>query len=69
MIDNQTQIAAMKGSSPDTRVLAAVSPALDRSVPIVVCIPAFRRPHHLRLTLDSLASQRTDRDYGARKRF
>jgi GT2 family glycosyltransferase len=63
VIDNQTQIAAMKGSSPDTRVLAAVSPALDRSVPIVVCIPAFRRPHHLRLTLDSLASQRTDRRF------
>jgi len=63
VIENPTQIAAMKGPSSDTRVLAAVSPALDRSVPIVVCIPAFRRPRHLRLTLESLASQRTDRRF------
>ena len=63
MIEDQTQIVVMKGSSTRKRVLAAVSPALDRSVPIVVCIPAFRRQRHLRLTLDSLASQRTGRRF------
>ena len=30
---------------------------------IVVCIPCFRRPQHLRLTLESLADQRTDRRF------
>ena len=29
----------------------------------MVCIPSFRRPQHLRLTLDSLANQRTDRRF------
>jgi GT2 family glycosyltransferase len=43
--------------------LAAVSPALDRSVATVVCIPAFRRPKHLRATLESLARQRADRPF------
>jgi GT2 family glycosyltransferase len=47
----------------DPRALAAASPALDRSVGIVVCIPSFRRPQHLRLTLESLAGQRTDRRF------
>ena len=45
------------------RAVAAISPALDGAVAIVVCIPAFRRPRHLRLTLESLASQRTDRRF------
>ena len=45
------------------RAPAAASPALDRSVGIVVCIPSFRRPQHLRLTLEMLASQRTDRRF------
>ncbi len=45
------------------RALAAVSPALDSSVATVVCIPAFRRPKHLRATLESLARQRTDRPF------
>jgi GT2 family glycosyltransferase len=45
------------------RPLAAVSPALDSSVGTVVCIPAFRRPKHLRATLASLAQQRTDRPF------
>jgi len=45
------------------RAVAAVSPALDPSVGIVVCIPSFRRPQHLRLTLESLAAQRTDRRF------
>jgi GT2 family glycosyltransferase len=45
------------------RALAAVSPALDFSVATVVCIPAFRRPKHLRATLESLVKQRTDRPF------
>ncbi|WP_291863067.1 glycosyltransferase [Bradyrhizobium sp.] len=45
------------------RALAAASPALDRSVGVVVCIPSFRRPQHLRLTLESIAGQRTDRRF------
>ena len=45
------------------RAVVAISPALDGAVAIVVCIPAFRRPRHLRLTLESLASQRTDRRF------
>ena len=43
--------------------MAATSPALDPSIEIVVCIPSFRRPQHLRLTLQSLADQRTDRRF------
>jgi glycosyltransferase involved in cell wall biosynthesis len=46
-----------------SRALAAVSPAFDSSVATVVCIPAFRRPQHLRATLESLAKQRTDRPF------
>jgi GT2 family glycosyltransferase len=45
------------------RELATVSRSLDASIPIVVCIPSFRRPRHLRLTLQSLADQRTDRRF------
>ena len=41
----------------------AISDDLDRSIGIVVCIPSFRRPQHLRLTLDSLADQHTDRRF------
>ena len=48
---------------PVPRAVAAVSPALDPSIGIVVCIPSFRRPQHLRLTLESLAGQRTDRRF------
>jgi GT2 family glycosyltransferase len=47
----------------DSRVVAAISPALDSSIRVVVCIPSFRRPQHLRLTLESLAAQRTDRRF------
>jgi GT2 family glycosyltransferase len=47
----------------DSRAVAAISPALDSSIGIVVCIPSFRRPQHLRLTLQSLAAQRTDRRF------
>jgi GT2 family glycosyltransferase len=46
-----------------TRALAATSPSLDPSIGTVVCIPCFRRPQHLRLTLESLANQRTDRRF------
>ena len=45
------------------RALAAMSPALDPSIEIVVCIPCFRRPQHLRQTLESLADQRTGRRF------
>jgi GT2 family glycosyltransferase len=50
--------------TPNTsRELAARSDRLDPSIEIVVCIPSFRRPQHLRLTLRSLASQRTGRRF------
>jgi glycosyltransferase involved in cell wall biosynthesis len=45
------------------REIAASSPVLDLSVGIVVCIPCFRRPQHLRLTLESVAAQRTRRSF------
>jgi GT2 family glycosyltransferase len=49
---------------PNTaRELVATSGPLDPSIDIVVCIPSFRRPQHLRLTLQSLASQRTGRRF------
>jgi len=47
-----------------SRALAAISPALDpSSIEIVVCIPCYRRPQHLRQTLESLANQRTGRRF------
>jgi GT2 family glycosyltransferase len=46
-----------------SRAVVAMSPSLDPSIGIVVCIPTFRRPQHLRLTLESLAGQRTDRRF------
>ena len=45
------------------RVLLAMSPSLDLTTGVVVCIPSFRRPHHLRLTLESLVRQRTRRRF------
>ena len=45
------------------RALAAMSPALDPSIGIVVCIPCFRRPNYLRRTLQSLVNQRTGRRF------
>jgi GT2 family glycosyltransferase len=50
-------------TQPTPRAVAAASPSLDPSIEIVVCIPCFRRPQHLRLTLESLAAQRTDRRF------
>src|SRR6202790_1982819 len=49
--------------SPASRAFAGASPSVGRSIQIVVCIPCFRRPRHLRLTLESLAGQRTNRDF------
>jgi GT2 family glycosyltransferase len=46
-----------------SRELVATSGPLDPGIEIVVCIPSFRRPRHLRLTLESLANQRTDRRF------
>jgi GT2 family glycosyltransferase len=46
-----------------SRELVATSGQPDPSIDIVVCIPSFRRPQHLRLTLQSLANQRTDRRF------
>src|SRR3984885_10444499 len=48
---------------PAARQLVATSRSLDASVETVVCIPCFRRPQHLRLTLDSLVAQRTERRF------
>jgi GT2 family glycosyltransferase len=45
------------------RAIAMMSPSLDPTIGIVVCIPCFRRPEHLRLTLQSLVDQRTDRRF------
>jgi GT2 family glycosyltransferase len=46
-----------------SRAIVATSSALDLSIGIVVCVPCFRRPRHLRRTLESLADQRTDRRF------
>jgi GT2 family glycosyltransferase len=40
-----------------------MSPSLDTTIGVVVCIPCFRRPEHLRRTLQSLVDQRTDRRF------
>jgi GT2 family glycosyltransferase len=45
------------------RAIASMSPSLDPTIGIVICIPCFRRPKHLRQTLQSLADQRTDRRF------
>jgi GT2 family glycosyltransferase len=46
-----------------SRSLAATSHDLDLAVEIVVCIPSFRRPQHLRRTLQSLGEQETRRRF------
>jgi GT2 family glycosyltransferase len=53
----------MNQFSNTSRELVAASGPLDPTIGIVVCIPSFRRPRHLRLTLQSLANQRTDRRF------
>src|SRR5947209_5124060 len=50
-------------SLEEPRALAAMSDTLDTSIGIVVCIPTFRRPQHLQLTLESLRLQRTARRF------
>jgi len=45
------------------RSIVSISPALDPSIEIAVCLPCFRRPKYLQQTLDSLAAQRTDRRF------
>jgi GT2 family glycosyltransferase len=62
-MEDRQQIATMKSALTSARSIAAISPALDTCIPIVVCIPSFRRPRHLRLTLESLTRQRTDRRF------
>jgi glycosyltransferase involved in cell wall biosynthesis len=47
----------------ENRALAAASNALDTAIGIVVCIPSFRRPQHLRKTLNSLVRQSTGRRF------
>jgi GT2 family glycosyltransferase len=49
--------------SQASRAVVATSSSLDLSIGIVVCVPCFRRPQHLRRTLESLADQRTDRRF------
>ena len=61
-ISTETQQTDCTDSMPH-RALVAISPALDTSVEIIVCIPCFRRPQHLRQTLESLANQRTGRHF------
>jgi GT2 family glycosyltransferase len=53
----------MNQTSNASREVAATSGPLDPGIEIVVCIPSFRRPQHLRLTLQSLANQQTDRRF------
>src|ERR1700709_1783456 len=50
--------------TPNTaRELVATSGRLDSSIDFVIFIRGFRRRRHLRLTLQSLANQRTDRRF------
>jgi glycosyltransferase involved in cell wall biosynthesis len=46
-----------------SRIPLTVSQPLDLAVEIVVCIPSFRRPQHLRRTLQSLSAQVTRRRF------
>jgi GT2 family glycosyltransferase len=65
---HQNSTESPTGQSTDTmthhlRAVAACSPALDPAIETVVCIPCFRRPQHLRQTLESLTRQRTGRRF------
>ena len=46
-----------------SRTPMTISQPLDLAVEVVVCIPSFRRPRHLRQTLQSLADQVTRRRF------
>ncbi len=48
---------------PPSRGLVATSRSVDRSIDTVVCIASFRRPQHLRRTLQSIAEQRSRRRF------
>src|SRR5690242_10176031 len=49
---------------PETpRALLARSDELDRAVEAVICVPTFRRPQHLRKTLESLVAQQPARRF------
>jgi GT2 family glycosyltransferase len=63
MSNNCPQMESPDAMPHASRAVAAASRSLDRSIGVVVCIPSFRRPQHLRLTLESLANQRTDRRF------
>jgi GT2 family glycosyltransferase len=60
---DQTSPAPIALAKRDSRAWVAASRALDTAVGIVVCIPSFRRPQHLRKTLQSLANQATARRF------
>jgi GT2 family glycosyltransferase len=49
--------------SLSSRQLLTISHPLDLLVEVVVCVPSFRRPAHLRETLQSLADQQIDRRF------
>lgn len=49
--------------SDKLRRVMTVASGIDRSVGVVVCIPTFRRPEHLRETLASVARQKTTRRF------
>ena len=56
----------MENSKPArsvSRAIVTMSPELDPTIRVVVCVPCFRRPDHLRQTLESLVDQRTDRRF------
>jgi GT2 family glycosyltransferase len=59
--DSQDQRGAPAANS--SRAVVATSPALDQTIKVVVCVPCFRRPDHLRKTLQSLADQVTSRRF------
>jgi GT2 family glycosyltransferase len=66
MTGSNTFLSATEGAHHGLavrRAVIAASPALDDTIPVVVCIPSFRRPQHLQLTLESLAAQRTERRF------
>ena len=46
-----------------SREILTASQPLDVSVEVVICIPSFRRPAHLRQTLNSLVGQQTERRF------
>src|SRR5919205_724821 len=62
LIPHDVSAANDVASSP-VRPIAAASSVLDPTIDIVICIPSYRRPQLLRMTLRSLAGQRTNRRF------